>query len=306
MLKIKSLFTIVVIFSIMSCSKYPAPIVDNSDFIYKKAYPYKYTQKYDSKKYDKPQTSKKYVIVEAGDSIYSISKQYNVAMKDIIDENGLSAPFILPVGKKITLPTANFHVVKKGESLYSVSRLYGVSINEIAAKNSLSEPYQINEGQKLAIGTSVASNEASDEPYRYKPEPKTVSHARSISKAGFSWPLKGEVITAFGPRSGGLYNDGINIRAKSGDIVRSSQDGVVAYVGDELKGYGNLIIIKHDNEMITAYGHLQEAKVKRGDKVEQGQTIAYAGSSGNVNSVQLYFGLRKGRDAINPQIYLKN
>lgn len=306
MLKIKSLLTVVVIFSIISCSKYPAPIVDNSDFIYKKANLYKYTKKYNSKKPDKAKAARKYVVSEAGDSVYSISKQYKVSMKDVIDTNNLSAPFILPVGEKIFLPISDFHIVKKGESLYSVSRLYDISINELASKNSLADPYQINEGQKLTVSTSAVRKKSKEEPYRYRSKPKIISHARSISRAEFSWPIKGKVLTAFGPRNGGLYNDGINIKAQSGDIVRSSQDGVVAYVGDELKGYGNLIIVKHDNEMITAYGHLQEAKVKRGEKVSQGQTIAYAGSSGNVNSSQLYFGLRRGRDAVNPQLYLKN
>ena len=111
-------------------------------------------------------------------------------------------------------------------------------------------------------------------------------------------------MSKFGPKPGGLYNDGINIKAKGGDNVKATEDGVVAYVGNELRGYGNLIIIKHSGGWISAYGHLDQTKIKRGIKVKKGQNIATIGSTGNVKSPQLYFGLRKGREAVNPQSYL--
>ncbi|MFT6077470.1 MAG: murein DD-endopeptidase MepM/ murein hydrolase activator NlpD [Rickettsiales bacterium] len=120
----------------------------------------------------------------------------------------------------------------------------------------------------------------------------------------FSWPIRGTIISKFGPKAGGLYNDGINIKAQSGSNIKSTEDGVVAYVGDELRGYGNLIIVKHAGGWISAYGHLSSTKVKRGQNVQKGQIIAKAGSTGNVKSSQLYFGLRKGREAVNPQKHL--
>ncbi len=122
----------------------------------------------------------------------------------------------------------------------------------------------------------------------------------------FSWPVRGAVISKFGPKKGGLYNDGINIKAREGASVGSAEDGVVAYVGNELKGYGNLIIIKHSQGWITAYAHLKEFNVKRGQKILKSQKIGLVGSTGSVSFPQLYFGLRKGREALNPQNYLKS
>jgi murein DD-endopeptidase MepM/ murein hydrolase activator NlpD len=122
----------------------------------------------------------------------------------------------------------------------------------------------------------------------------------------FSWPVRGAVISKFGPKKGGLYNDGINIKAREGASVGSAEDGVVAYVGNELKGYGNLVIIKHSQGWITAYAHLKEFNVKRGQKILKSQKIGLVGSTGSVSFPQLYFGLRKGREALNPQNYLKS
>ncbi len=305
MVKIKTLFYIFTLCAIFSCTRYPAPIVDNSDIIYKKTAGLKYTKNHKS---ISSQNDEKFVITEYGDNLYKIAKKYNVSTKDLIDRNNLSAPFILPIGKKIYVPTPNIHIVQSGESLYSISRLYDINMSKLASTNNLEKPYTIKPGQNLAINGNIEitrSNNYSAVRESAKSE-YPVSHSRSVAKAGFSWPIKGKVLSSFGPKKKGLYNDGINIAASSGTAVRSSQSGTVAYVGNELKGYGNLIIIKHPNKMITAYGHLGETKVSRGQKIEKQQVIAYVGDTGNVNTPQLYFGLRRGRDAINPQHYLKN
>ena len=102
----------------------------------------------------------------------------------------------------------------------------------------------------------------------------------------------------------GLYNDGINIKASEGQAVGASEDGIVAYVGNELKGYGNLVIIKHSGGWISAYAHLKNSLVARGQKINKGQKIGNVGNSGKVKFPQLYFGLRRGRDAVNPESYL--
>ena len=128
----------------------------------------------------------------------------------------------------------------------------------------------------------------------------------SDKKNIFAWPVRGAVISKFGPKKGGLYNDGINIKAREGSSVGSAEDGVVAYAGNELKGYGNLVIIKHSQGWITAYAHLKEFNVKRGQKILKSQKIGLVGSTGSVSFPQLYFGLRKGREALNPQDYLKS
>ena len=128
---------------------------------------------------------------------------------------------------------------------------------------------------------------------------------KNRKEEGIIWPVEGRLLSGFGPKSGGLYNDGINIRVKEGVHVKASASGRVVYADDDLEGYGNLVIIKHSNGYITAYAHNRELLVKQGDFVEQGEDIAVAGSTGNVRVSQLHFGIRKGKKPVNPVRYLK-
>lgn len=117
---------------------------------------------------------------------------------------------------------------------------------------------------------------------------------------GFIWPVKGELISRFGDKATGLRNDGINIAAPKGAPVVAADNGVVAYSGNELKGFGNLILIRHPNGWVTAYAHNETLLVARGEHVERGQEIARVGSTGNVTSPQLHFEVRKGGERIDP------
>ncbi len=292
-------------FVTFACKPRPAPIIDNSNYVYKSVDFEKYINSVSFPDEDRQRAREKFVIIKAGDNLYKIAKENNSTTKEIINRNKLSAPFLLPVGKKIYIPTPDFYIVKNGDSLYSIAKNYHSTIAQIASKNNLSQPYQITPGQKLIIGKNIYKSKKINSDKIYSKGTEKL-HLRNIKNAGFAWPLKGKVISSFGPKKGGMYNDGINIAAKKGSAVKSSQNGTVAYVGDELKGYGNLIIIKHPNRMITAYGHLGKTLVKRGDQVNKEQTIAYVSNSGNVSDSQLYFGLRKGKNPVNPQKYLKN
>jgi len=314
-----------------ACTQKPAQVVTNSKNLYNK------NNSLTKKKYQNlPQskTSKALQVeVAAGDTLYSISKKYQVPLRDLITENNLTPPYGLVLGSKLNIPASVYYEVKKGETIYQIARNNNTNINSLVALNDLKEPYRLQAGQKIKIAapdnrTSVNLVQNKTE---YKSETKTTETAKTViatkenvtpNKEGtktyspnfvektldkfnhFAWPLKGEVISKFGPKKGGLYNDGINIKALEGSKVKASEDGVVAYVGNELKGYGNLIIIKHSGGWITAYAHLSKTLVKRGQKVAKGDQIAEVGSTGNVNSPQLYFGLRKGRDSVNPANYL--
>lgn len=120
-----------------------------------------------------------------------------------------------------------------------------------------------------------------------------------------SWPIEGRVILSrYGPKPGGRFNDGVNIKAIRGQTVRAAADGQVIYVGDAIAGFGLLILVRHPGGTVTAYGHLEAALVNRGDKVDRGQGIARAGSSGSVREPQLLFEVRQGRKAIDPLLYL--
>ena len=120
----------------------------------------------------------------------------------------------------------------------------------------------------------------------------------------FSWPTVGKLISGYGPSAGGLHNDGINIEAPSGTPVTAAEAGVVAYAGNELRGFGNLLLVRHEGGWMTAYAHNNELLVKRGQKVSRGQMIARVGRTGNVESPQLHFEIRKGTDAIDPVKFL--
>ena len=120
----------------------------------------------------------------------------------------------------------------------------------------------------------------------------------------FRWPVKGRVIAGFGPKSGGGQNDGINLAVPEGTPIKAAEDGVVAYAGNELKGYGNLVLIRHANGFVSAYAHASELLVKRGDTIKRGQVIAHAGQTGNVTSPQLHFEIRKGSTPVDPAKYL--
>ena len=114
------------------------------------------------------------------------------------------------------------------------------------------------------------------------------------------WPVHGRVLAGYGTGSGGTHNDGINIAAPVGAPVKASAPGVVAYAGNELRGFGNMVLLRHADGWVTAYAHNSSLLVKKGDKVTQGQAIARVGSSGNVDSPQLHFELRKGTKAVDP------
>ena len=114
------------------------------------------------------------------------------------------------------------------------------------------------------------------------------------------------MLSGFGAKAKGLRNDGINIAARRGTPVKAAENGVVVYAGNELRGFGNLLLIKHSGGWVSAYAHTDKVLVKRGDKVGKGQRIATVGSTGGVNSPQLHFELRHGRTARDPRKYLRD
>lgn len=123
--------------------------------------------------------------------------------------------------------------------------------------------------------------------------------------SGFVWPLEGKIISAFGEKANGEHNDGINIAANLGDPIKAVSDGMVVYAGNELKGYGNMIIVRHDNGWMSAYAHADSIRVDVDDRVKQGDVIATVGKTGNVETAQLHFGLRDGKQAVDPVQYLE-
>jgi murein DD-endopeptidase MepM/ murein hydrolase activator NlpD len=131
-----------------------------------------------------------------------------------------------------------------------------------------------------------------------------VDSHRAPSAPLFGWPVSGRIISTFGPAAGGTHNDGINIAAPEGTTVAAAESGTIAYAGNELRGFGNLLLVKHDGGWVTAYAHNQVLLVKKGDRVRRGQAIARVGSTGGVGAPQLHFELRSGTKAVDPLDHL--
>jgi murein DD-endopeptidase MepM/ murein hydrolase activator NlpD len=224
----------------------------------------------------------------------------------------------------------NVHVVGPGESLIGIARNHGVTLTALARANNI-QPYDkvsigsrlsIPGGQKVAMRQapapkvaqphSVAVEKVATVPAQTarvaKPDVQETDVTKTVEPEGaipsFRWPVKGRIIAGFGQRPNGAQNDGINLAVPEGTPVKAADDGVVAYAGNELKGYGNLVLIRHSNGYVSAYANASELTVKRGDRVKRGQVIAHAGQTGNVTSPQLHFEIRKGSTPVDPTKYL--
>jgi murein DD-endopeptidase MepM/ murein hydrolase activator NlpD len=229
------------------------------------------------------------------------------------------------------------HTINPGETLMALSRKYNKSLGEIARANNLPVNHRVAIGERIVIPGVRATNTqvaaaaprpavapaAPAQPQRMvSAEPPAQASARVITPAastpepakadadepagatGFRWPVRGRVIAGFGPKPTGQQNDGINLAVPEGTPVKAADDGTVAYAGNELKGYGNLVLIRHANGYVTAYAHASELMVKRGDTVKRGQVIAKSGQTGNVTSPQLHFEVRKGATPVDPMQHL--
>ena len=204
--------------------------------------------------------------------------------------NKLSAPFNLSVGQKLKVP-----------KLAEVQTKPAVTVKKTveSKKNTTSVTKAKSEKQP---DTKVKEKTKDTKKTTTKQSSQKIA-ARSSSK--FSWPVRGKILSGYGPKTGGLVNDGINISATLGTPVKAAENGVVAYAGNEVKGMGNLIIIQHSDGWMTVYAHLDSMDVRRGARVNVGQQIGKIGKTGKVDKPQLHFEIRKGTKSYNPTNYLK-
>lgn len=258
------------------------------------------------------------IVVRRGDTVYAIARRTGVAMREIIDANELRPPYMLRPGQKLVLPGPRLHTVIQGDTVYKVSRRYGVDMTSLVRANGMGPPYTIRVGQVLRLpggARPAADRVKTRKPVGQSARGQATSPRRTARSAvsqppprqggKFAWPVRGQIISTFGAKPGGLHNDGINIAAEAGSSVRASDNGVVAYSGNELRSFGNLLLIRHDGGWMTAYAHNQRLLVGRGETVSQGQVIAQLGSSGSVRRPQLHFEIRRGTEAVDPSRYLE-
>jgi len=235
------------------------------------------------------------------------------------------------------------HIVNRGDTLMGIARRNHVPVSALAKANNLDQSAKLRLGMKLTVpGAKSAAVAPASQPVAAAPaqpvaapatkmaavggqpqsarlaqattnvaEEKPVAEAASVKPSEatgalptFRWPVRGKVITSYGAKTNGKSNDGINLAVPEGTPVKAAEDGVVAYSGNELKGYGNLVLVRHSNGYVTAYAHASELMVKRGDTIKRGQIIAKSGQSGEVGSPQLHFEIRKGSSPVDPLQFL--
>jgi murein DD-endopeptidase MepM/ murein hydrolase activator NlpD len=274
--------------------------------------------------------------VKSGDTLRSIGNRTGAGSEAIARANALPAPFIVRPGQTLKIPGGRYHLVREGQSGVAIARAYGVSWSDVATLNDLQPPYILRNGQRLLLPSAAEvarmSVEQRAEAFRLdiddlatgsepaiarnaspaaptttpkRPVPTEKALAEPSRFAGrFDWPLNGRILNRFGPTGDGRRNDGINIAADKGDPIRAAADGVVAYAGSAIAVYGGLILIKHGDGWITAYGHAEEILVTRGQAVKRGDVIARAGATGSVNKPQLHFEIRDKRTPVDPLRYL--
>lgn len=336
--------------------------------------------------------------VVAGDTLYTVAKNYNLPIRDIVHVNNLRAPFKLSTGQRLRLPPPQEYQVQAGDTVYMVSLLFGVNSSEISRLNNLKAPYSLHSGQVLRLpsvtrktqlykrpasapiavvesevlaappveqsveaeniiepeeietakteqepnanawafdlpsqkaqskgilsaqndlksSVKPAAEQASENalvmpkakpqvPQNQKPL-RLINNVPKRESSKFLRPVNGDILNDFGVRKDGTYNDGININASKGTPVLAAENGVVVYAGNELKGSGNLILLRHEEQWITAYAHMSGLDVKKGDIVRRGQAIGEVGATGSVSSPQLHFEVRRGTEALNPKNYME-
>lgn len=206
--------------------------------------------------------------------------------------------------------SGSVYTVKRGDTLSRISRMTGSSVGELARLNNISAPYTLQVGQRVRVKGSASAARPKNTATAKNTSTSRSSGSGTIAKVApppvgsrcWLWPTKGNIVEPFSNSDGG--NKGIDISGSRGQPIYASAAGTVVYVGNQLRGYGNLVMIKHSEEYITAYAHNDTMLVNTGEKVKAGQKIATMGNSG-ADSVRLHFQIRYRATAIDPQRYLK-
>jgi len=259
-------------------------------------------------------------IVQRGDTLLVVARRLKVDFQALARTNSKAAPYTIYVGEKLRVPGSYASNTQVAQAAPTAS-----SPLIIASPNAPggAKPYTSAGGGKApTITASRLPPQPGSQPQpqatQQSEPPSEVRHVAFQPQAslpppppppmagkGFIWPVRGEVINDFGPMAKGQHNDGVNIVAPRGTPVKAAENGVVAYVGNELKGFGNLLLVKHADGWMTAYAHADQLMVRKGEAVRKGQQIATVGSSGNVTQPQLHFEIRKGTEAVNPTDHIR-
>lgn len=228
--------------------------------------------------------------VGANESLYDIASAYQVPLRALIDQNRLEPPYALTPGMELELPPPRTHRAARGESLEDVARAYNVDLRSLALLNRMQPPYRISAGDEIVLPAVARAHVA--------PPPQPAQPAPAAQPGRFVWPVRGEVLSGFGAQPGGRRLDGIEIAAREGEPIGAAAAGEVVYAGDDLPAYGTLVLVRHEDGFVTAYGYARRALVQEGQRVQAGEPLAEAGGAQGVSKV--LFQVRRGAAAVDP------
>jgi murein DD-endopeptidase MepM/ murein hydrolase activator NlpD len=250
-------------------------------------------------------------VVAAGETLSSIAHHYRRSRIAIAKANNIEPDAKLHIAQRLVIPGGKPTAVRIGGSEPAtlgppLASQAGVAppVAQASDGGALAPPPA---PQKVVAAAPTASarvtTATTSEPLGEEGTVDKSTQASAVTPQ-FRWPVHGRVISGFGPKTAGQPNDGINVAVPEGTAVKAADDGTVAYAGNELKGYGNLILVRHQNGFVTAYANASELMVRRGDTVKRGQVIARSGQTGAVTSPQLHFEIRKGATPVDPTQFL--
>jgi murein DD-endopeptidase MepM/ murein hydrolase activator NlpD len=250
-------------------------------------------------------------VIVPGETIYSLARHYKLTPMAIAKANNVGLDHRVKIGDRIVIPggkgvaaIAPPAAPRPAQQAVQPPAQPGMRAaapkpETVAAAKPLAAPAAPQRmAQAEPAATANVATPAADPVHEDKPT------GTANSATSFRWPVRGRIIQGFGPKASGGQNDGINVSVPEGTPIKAAEDGVVAYAGSELKGYGNLVLVRHSNGFVTAYAHASELNVKKGETVKRGQVIGKAGSTGNVTGPQLHFEVRKGATPVDPAQYL--
>jgi murein DD-endopeptidase MepM/ murein hydrolase activator NlpD len=275
------------------------------------------------------------IAIERGQTLSGIAQSYHMPMRVIAEANGLFPPYSIQAGRTLIIPGAgpprapapptSVAALPPTRNEYPPAAASSEPPGGPAAPETppVEHPAAVSPESATVAAAPLPPPAAATAPPATAPSGETPAPAQAPaaaapsrppapswaapptrSNSAFLWPVRGHVVASFGSRSDGTHNDGINIAAPKGTAVQAVDAGVVAYSGNELRGYGNLILLKHPNGWISAYAHCDQLLVRRGQKVARGEVIARVGSTGSVSEPQLHFELRRGNHPVDPREFL--
>lgn len=244
-------------------------------------------------------------VVNSGESLSGIAARYGLSSRDLSAANNITDPNAIRIGQRLRIPSGPTTVAaaQPAQAPAPVAAA-GLPQRKPAARRvaeaAPAKPIPVTRTAKAMEPDPIITGSVSK---KTETQP-AAAPAQARSGPSFRWPVRGRIISAFGDKPNGQHNDGINMAVPEGTSVKAAEDGVVIYSGNELKGYGNLVLVRHAGGWVTAYGHNSELLARRGDTVRRGQVIARAGATGSVTQPQVHFELRQGSRPVDPQPYL--